>query len=76
MLMGPDDPVFQELRSNPRSPNLGNARYDVIGPFGQEPDPDIDVPRVNMSLPRRGNEFFPPGGGMYGGSNGCFGPII
>lgn len=69
MLMGPDDPFFREIHGNPGVPMRGNVRYDIIGPFGQEPDPDIDFPRGNVPFPKRGPDFRPPGDGMFFGNN-------
>ncbi|KAK1444571.1 hypothetical protein BgAZ_104770 [Babesia gibsoni] len=77
MLMGPDDPFFQETRTSVGIPRRGDVKYDIIGPFGMEPDPDIDVPGVPNPFPRRGPNIPPsnssmfPGGGKFGG--GSFG---
>ncbi|GFE53191.1 hypothetical protein BaOVIS_005950 [Babesia ovis] len=73
MLMGPDDPFFREIQTNPRLNGLGPVRYDVIGPFGQEPDPDIDVPPGIPQFPRRGGGFPNPGPGRFGGPGGGLG---
>ncbi|EDO08134.1 hypothetical protein BBOV_III005710 [Babesia bovis T2Bo] len=78
MLMGPDDPFFKETQNNPRTRGVGQVRYDVIGPFGQEPDPNIDIPPGSNPFPniRGGFPSFGPGrfGGPGGGSFGGFFP--
>ncbi|ORM40085.1 uncharacterized protein BXIN_1213 [Babesia sp. Xinjiang] len=74
MLMGPNDPFFQEMQTQSRYNEAGHARYDLIGPFGREPDPDIDLPPGIPSLPKRGGGFPAPGPGRFGGGFGGFFP--
>ncbi|AFZ79275.1 hypothetical protein BEWA_021230 [Theileria equi strain WA] len=57
MLIGPDHPFFNEEIRSARSRNPPNVRYDVIGPFGNEPDPDLDLYPL---LQRSGTTRNPP----------------
>ncbi|CDR96968.1 hypothetical protein, conserved [Babesia bigemina] len=72
MLMGPNDPFFEEGPRQLRAPGSTAPRYDTIGPFGREPDPSIDPslhpwsPTANRGgMMGRGPGPFPGPGGPF-----------
>ncbi|UVC49910.1 hypothetical protein MACK_003529 [Theileria orientalis] len=80
MLIGQNNPFFTE-ESHQKKSSLPNLRYDVIGPYGNEVNPDIDTYPLHTSKSKKDDlpdfgfnkpNFNPRGPGGPGGFGGFF----